>query len=588
MTSSASDSALRSIGPYRTLKLLGAGGAANTWLAEDTRNGAKMAIKELQLLSTASGKQVELFERECATLKELSHAQIPRFVETIIERRAETMSLHLVQEHIDGRSLQQVLDAGVRLDAADTVAVMRSCLEPLGYLHGRTPPLYHRDIKPSNVIIRRDGTCVLVDFGAVREALADPRTGGSSVVGTFGYMAPEQFQARAFAATDLYALGAMAVHLVTAIEPSRFEIRRLKPDFHAHLSTDPHLAAILDLLLEPAAEDRYRDVHALRRALDRWQERFGPRETQSAQLVALLARAEAAEAAQPAREAQASAPAALSLPGALDISTHPQPAATSSGEGAPVEPPAQDPVPTEQAPAAAEAAAGEAGPQDAAPGETGGAAEGAGSSAAAVEPAAFAEEPPAAPDLPPPAPPETPAAPLARPPAQKLERTIETAPVSDLFIPGGHGATGLGAVALVAGLGLAAAGIWGGFQYNATTFQAVGAVLAVWGLLLVVVPRRRVGRTSPSLPKQGVVTDAWIERYIQRRSLLGGIEWVVEYEFYGQDELLYTGRMRLANAKAAQALREAGDRLQARYLPWSPDVSALQVRRDAPAPPPTA
>ncbi len=267
---------LREIGPYQLLRLLGEGGNARTYLARDQRSDQLRAIKELKLVKQRHTKQIELFERECATLKTIHHAQVPEFTETIVDRREETIAFYLVQEFIEGPSLQQLLEVRGTIPIPEVVWLMKSCLVPLGYLHARNPPLYHRDIKPSNLVLRPNGDCVLIDFGAVREAVLDPRAGGSSVVGTFGYMAPEQFQARAYATTDLYALGATALHLITGIEPARFEIRRLKPDVFPHLTHDPAIAAILDLLLEPAMEDRYPSVDALLRALERWEAANGP------------------------------------------------------------------------------------------------------------------------------------------------------------------------------------------------------------------------------------------------------------------------------------------------------------------------
>jgi len=89
--------------------------------------------------------------------------------------------------------------------------------DALRYLHGRAPPVVHRDIKPGNIIRRHDGSYALVDFGAVADRLKPE--GGSTVVGTYGYMAPEQFQGRASARSDLYGLGATALVMLTGREP---------------------------------------------------------------------------------------------------------------------------------------------------------------------------------------------------------------------------------------------------------------------------------------------------------------------------------------------------------------------------------
>ena len=81
----------------------------------------------------------------------------------------------------------------------------------LDYLHGRAPPVIHRDIKPSNVLLRPDGTPALIDFGGMR-AWQPAGAAGATVVGTFGYMAPEQAAGQATPASDLYALGATLLH----------------------------------------------------------------------------------------------------------------------------------------------------------------------------------------------------------------------------------------------------------------------------------------------------------------------------------------------------------------------------------------
>ena len=93
----------------------------------------------------------------------------------------------------------------------------------LAYLHGRSPPVVHRDIKPANLTFRRpDGSYAFVDFGAVTKDNLRPE-GGSTVVGTFGFMAPEQFQGRALPGSDVYGVGAdraVAAHRRGTGEPS--------------------------------------------------------------------------------------------------------------------------------------------------------------------------------------------------------------------------------------------------------------------------------------------------------------------------------------------------------------------------------
>lgn len=91
--------------------------------------------------------------------------------------------------------------------------------------------MIHRDIKPGNIIIRPDGAFSLVDFGTVRDGLRPE--GGSTVVGTFGYMAPEQFQGRAFPATDVYSVGALILALISGRSPETLPHQGLAIDVQA-------------------------------------------------------------------------------------------------------------------------------------------------------------------------------------------------------------------------------------------------------------------------------------------------------------------------------------------------------------------
>ncbi len=131
--------------------------------------------------------------------------------------------------------------------------------EVLDYLHGRAPPVIHRDLKPGNVIRRPDGSFAFVDFGAVRDKLRPE--GGSTVVGTFGYMAPEQFQGRALPASDVYAMGATALSMLTGQQPEDLPHKGLAVDVRAALGSragrgNERLTSILEAMLEPDPDRR--------------------------------------------------------------------------------------------------------------------------------------------------------------------------------------------------------------------------------------------------------------------------------------------------------------------------------------------
>src|SRR4029077_16575804 len=142
-----------------------------------------------------------------------------------------------------------------RLSQLELRDVMVRCLEILDYLHTRTPAVVHRGLKPSNIVRAPDGKIALVDFGGVLEAARD--RGGATIVGTFGYMAPEQLHGRATAATDIYALGATIVALAGGVEPEDVPRKGLMMDLAKPLpATDPSLRAALIAMTDPDPDKR--------------------------------------------------------------------------------------------------------------------------------------------------------------------------------------------------------------------------------------------------------------------------------------------------------------------------------------------
>jgi hypothetical protein len=157
-------------------------------------------------------------------------------------------------EKIEGESLAERLRRGGRLDEAGALRLLRDAADALTYLHGRG--VVHRDLKPGNVIERKDGSFAFVDFGAVRDRMR--AEGGSTVVGTFGYMAPEQFQGRAQPASDVYAVGATAVAMLTGRQPEDLPHRGLGIDVRTSLRgvAGEALTRTLERMLEPDPERR--------------------------------------------------------------------------------------------------------------------------------------------------------------------------------------------------------------------------------------------------------------------------------------------------------------------------------------------
>ena len=204
---------------YEIVAVLGEGALGRTYLARDrARGGSEVAIKELLPSRMKRWKDFDLFHRECATLRSLTHKGIPRYEEDFTLEGAPTR-LFLVQELVRGRSLADALDAGEVFEEAEVRRILERLLEIVHYLHTRSPPVIHRDIKPANIMLTPEGDVKLIDFGAVREAVTADGV-GSTIVGTFGYMPPEQYAGQSVPATDLFAIGATCVQLLSGRPPA--------------------------------------------------------------------------------------------------------------------------------------------------------------------------------------------------------------------------------------------------------------------------------------------------------------------------------------------------------------------------------
>ncbi|MCU1279789.1 MAG: protein kinase family protein, partial [bacterium] len=254
-------------GRYKIVDVLGRGGNAETFRVEDIETGQPLALKELLLGKAADWKVVELFEREAKVLAGLSHTAIPRYIDHKEVAGPSGPSFYLVQELASGSPLTEWLERGWRADEPAVKQIAEQVLVVLGYLHSLQPPVIHRDLKPQNLIRAEDGTISVVDFGAVQAAIRDTDIGGSTVVGTYGFMAPEQSRGLASPATDLFGLGATLLYLLTRKTISDFPQKNLHVDFRKSVAISPAFAAWLEQMLAPDPAKRFPSAASARRAL---------------------------------------------------------------------------------------------------------------------------------------------------------------------------------------------------------------------------------------------------------------------------------------------------------------------------------
>lgn len=245
---------------YHILDTLGKGGIGTTYAAENLQTGERVALKVVSLRGTNDPKVLELFEREARILSQLNHPGIPRYLDYFQVNKRRNSYFYLAQQLVEGQSLFELVENGWQPQEVEVWHIANQILDILVYLQQFTPPVIHRDIKPQNIIRRSDGKVFLVDFGAVQDVYHGTLTGGSTVAGTYGYMAPEQFRGKTVLATDLYGLGATLIFLLTQKDPADLPKRKLKIDFRRQVQVTKRFADWLEGMIEPVAEDRFRSA----------------------------------------------------------------------------------------------------------------------------------------------------------------------------------------------------------------------------------------------------------------------------------------------------------------------------------------
>ena len=245
---------------YHLKQKFGQNASRQTWLAADlgTHSCDPVVIKLLALSPQMQWDSCKLFEREAQVLQNLNHPRIPKYRDYFAAERQPDERFPwfgLVQEYIPGVSLQQQLDQGQHFTEEQLLKIATEVLTILVYLHELSPPVIHRDIKPSNLIWGDDQHVYLVDFGAVQDqGVVEGAT--FTVVGTYGYVPMEQFGGRAVPASDLYALGATLIHLITGVTPADLPYRDSRIQFADRVSLELGIVNWIGKLTEPTVGER--------------------------------------------------------------------------------------------------------------------------------------------------------------------------------------------------------------------------------------------------------------------------------------------------------------------------------------------
>lgn len=219
---------------YKILAELGSGGMAWVYLAEDLSEGVQVAIKVLYPHLSHEGGFLQRFVQEARVAMSLSAAPQMHVVR-VLDYGSDRDTHYLVMEYIDGRDLRQVLDQDGPLTWQEAFDVARQVALALGYAHEHG--IVHRDIKPGNILVARDGTVRVLDFGVAR-ARNSPALTQSGFVGSPYYAAPEQAMGRPVdIRADLYSLGVVLCELLTGKLP--FEADTPWGVITQHIATPP-------------------------------------------------------------------------------------------------------------------------------------------------------------------------------------------------------------------------------------------------------------------------------------------------------------------------------------------------------------
>jgi eukaryotic-like serine/threonine-protein kinase len=201
---------------YRIQRLLGKGGMGAVYLADDEVLGELVALKVISsAYASDEAAMIARFRREAAAARKVSSPAVIR-IHDLGEARPGL--LYLSMEYFAGRTLSELIAQRGVVALKDIEDILKQVCEGLEVAH--QAGVIHRDLKPSNVLVGERGAVKLIDFGLATTLVGDSLTATGAILGTPHYMAPEQVRGKPVdARTDVYALGALAYHLVTGRPP---------------------------------------------------------------------------------------------------------------------------------------------------------------------------------------------------------------------------------------------------------------------------------------------------------------------------------------------------------------------------------
>lgn len=246
---------------YEILREIGRGGTSTVYLVADNHLNKNFAIKEIRKSDFANSSAVAgSLIQEANIMNKLNHQLLPRIID-VLDRDSY---VYVVMDYIQGQTLNQVMKQHKKIPEAFVIHWFKQLCEVLTYLHTANPPIIFRDLKPSNIILTKDGSIRLIDFGAAREFKRSVESKAADNWGTRGYAAPEQIMMNGVvdARSDIYSLGVTMHYLLTGSDP-RDAANRLKPIRYYDPGLSPSLERILIKCTQFSPKDRYQNCREL-------------------------------------------------------------------------------------------------------------------------------------------------------------------------------------------------------------------------------------------------------------------------------------------------------------------------------------
>jgi dipeptidyl aminopeptidase/acylaminoacyl peptidase len=271
------------LGPYQIVAPIAAGGMGEVFRARDTRLGREVAVKVLPGGAGADPERRARFEQEARSASALNHPNIV----TLLDIGDADGQSYIAMEHVEGRTLRELVGGGA-LATRKTLDLAAQIADGLAKAHAAG--IVHRDLKPENVMVSKDGFVKILDFGLAKltaplsdsqsqlQTAAAPDTGAGVVLGTVGYMSPEQASGRPVDfRSDQFALGAIVYEMATGKRPFQratgaetlAAIIREEPEDVARVNprAPAPLRWIIDRCLEKDPDDRFASTTDLARDL---------------------------------------------------------------------------------------------------------------------------------------------------------------------------------------------------------------------------------------------------------------------------------------------------------------------------------